>query len=154
MDGKHRAATKPTDVPLSAAVRQLIADANDESARCQHEYLGTEHLVLALSRQASDGAPLPALGVDPKRVNTLIDGTIKRGNVAPGPDFERPFTSRTKSVFSFAAESARELGHPHVGVADLLVGLMRERLNLGAQVLTDEGLTLERARDFAQRNSA
>jgi ATP-dependent Clp protease ATP-binding subunit ClpC len=154
MDGKHREATNPADVPLSVAVLQLIADAKDESARLRHEYIGTEHLVLALSRQAGDVAPLPALAVDPQRVCTRISEIIQRGSIALRPDLERPFTSRTKSALALAAESARQLGHTHLGVAHLLVGLMRERMNIGAQVLADEGLTVERAYDYARQNSA
>ena len=154
MNGQHSHATSPTDVPLSAAVLQLIADARDESARRQHAYIGTEHLVLALSRQAGDGAPLLALAVEPQRVYSLIDETIRRGTVALKPDIERPFTSRTKRAFSLAAESAHQLGHTHIGVADLLVGLLRERVNIGAQILADQGLTVERAFEFARHSGA
>jgi ATP-dependent Clp protease ATP-binding subunit ClpC len=143
----------PADVPLSVAVLQLIADAKNESAQLQHEYVGTEHLVLALSRQTGDAAPLPALAVDSQRVHALISKIIQRGTVALRPDLERPLTSRTMSALSFAAESARELGHTHTGVAHRLVGLMRERMNIGAQVLAEEGLTMERAYDYARQNS-
>lgn len=154
MNGQPSQPTNPTDVPLSAAVLQLIARAKDESARLQHEYIGTEHLVLALSQQADDAAPLVALAVEPQRVYTLISETIGRGRVALASDIERPFTSRTKHAFSLAAESAHELGHRHIGVAHLLVGLMRERLNIGAQVLADRGLTEERAYEYARHSGA
>jgi ATP-dependent Clp protease ATP-binding subunit ClpC len=154
MDGKHHHAMSPTDVPLSAAVLQLIADAKDESAHLRHEYIGTEHLVLALSRQAGDAAPLAALAVEPQRVYTLISETVGRGRVALEPEIERPFTSRTKRAFSLAAESAHQLGHTHIGVAHLLVGLLRERLNIGAQVLAHAGLTEERAYEYAQQSGA
>ena len=110
--------------------------------------------MLALSRQAGDGAPLLALAVEPQRVSSLIDETIRRGTVALKPDIERPFTSRTKRAFSLAAESAHQLGHTHIGVADLLVGLLRERVNIGAQILADQGLTVERAFEFARHSGA
>jgi ATP-dependent Clp protease ATP-binding subunit ClpC len=149
-----REASNPTDVPLGAALRELIAAAKHESVQRQHEYIGTEHLVLALSRQTGDAAALRALALDPQRVYDLIDGTIRRGSGALGPDLERPFTTRTKSVLSFAAESARQLGRTHVGVAHLIVGLMRERMNIAAQVLASEGLTVDRAQDYARLNGA
>ena len=146
-------ATNPADLPLSAATLQLISDANDEAARLQHEYIGTEHLVLALSQLTGDASPLPALVVEPQRVYTRISEIVRRGSVGAGPDIERPFTSRTKQTFSLAAESARELGHTHVGVSHVLVGLMRERMNIGAQVLRDEGLAEDRAYEFAREHS-
>jgi ATP-dependent Clp protease ATP-binding subunit ClpC len=154
MNAKRTSGTNPTDMPLSEAVLRLLADASDESARLRHEYIGTEHLVLALSRPTGDTSPLVALSVEPKRVHTMIEETIGRGRAAVAPRINRPLTSRTKTAFSFAAESARALGHAHVGVADLVVGLMRERMNIGAQVLAGEGLTEERALEFARQSAA
>jgi len=146
--------TNPTDLPLSAATLALIDDARSESVRRRHEYIGTEHLVLALSQQVGDAALLPALAIEPQRVYHLLSDTIKQGRDAPNPDIERPFTSRTKQAFSFAAESARELGHAEVDVSHLLVGLLRERMNIGAQVLADSGLTEERAYEYARESGA
>jgi ATP-dependent Clp protease ATP-binding subunit ClpC len=152
MHDTQREATNPGDMPLSAAALQLIADAKDESARLQHEYVGTEHLVLALCRQADDRAPLPALAIDPQRVHSLIREIVRHGLVTLGPDLERPLTSRTKTALSLAAESAHQLGHTQVSVGHVLVGLMRERMNIGAQVLADQGLTAERVCDYARQN--
>ena len=153
MDRKHPEATNPGGVPLSVAALQVIADAKQESARRQHEYIGIEHFVLALSQRTGDAAPLPALAVDAQRVYTTISDIIQHGSSALTPDAERPLTSRTKTALSLAAESARQLGHSHIGVADLLVGLMREGRNIGAQVLAGEGLTVDRANDYARQNS-
>lgn len=149
----NREFANPTDVPLSVAMRELIAAAKNESVQRQHEYIGTEHLVLALSRQTGGAAALRALALDPQRVYDLIDGTIRRGDAMLEPNLERPFTSRTKTALSFAQESARQSGRTHIAVADLLVGLMRERMNIGAQVLASEGLTVERAQDYARLNT-
>jgi len=150
MHEDYSRATNPADLPLSAAALELIADAKSESAQLQHEYVGTEHLVLALSRRANAAAPLPALALDPRRVNTRMHEIIKRGRVAPRPDLDRPLTTKTKSSLSLAAESARQLGHSQIGVAHIVVGLMRERLNIGAQVLASEGLTVEHACAYAR----
>lgn len=143
----------PTELPLSVNVRQLIADADQEAVRLDHEFIGTEHLVLALSNQPGDRGLLPLLSIDPRLIATTIAGIIQRGKRSPGPAVERPFTSRTKKAFALAAETARELGHQDVDVPDVLVGLLRERLNIGAQVLADHGLTFERAYDYARRGN-
>jgi ATP-dependent Clp protease ATP-binding subunit ClpC len=150
MDDQHAQPRTPTDLPLGPDVVQLIARARDESVRHQHEYIGTEHLVLALSQADDVAAPLRALGIEPEQVYSLVDDTIRRGILPIAADVQRPFTSRTKQSFSFAAAVARELGRSRIEVPDLLVGLMRERLNIGAQVLADRGLTEERAFEFAR----
>ncbi len=106
----------------------------------------------ATSRQDDAATPLLVLGVDRQRVYTLVDETIRRGIAPVTTDIERPFTSRTKQAFSLAA--AHELGHSRIDVPHLLVGLMRERLNIGAQVLADQGLTEERAFEFARDSGA
>src|SRR5262245_45803028 len=107
-------ATNPTGIPVSDAVLQLIADARDEAAHRKHEYIGTEHLMLALSRQMGEGAPLRALAVEPQRVYSLIDQTIQSGQSTLKPDIQRPLTTRTQMAFSFAWESAQQLGHTQV----------------------------------------
>ncbi len=154
MDAARSEGLNPSNLPFSEELHRLLTDASGESARLQHEYIGTEHLVLALTRQTDYGAPLPALGVDPRRVRTLIDETVRPGRTVLGSDLDRPFTSRTKRALSLAAESARALGHTQVGPAHVLVGLLREGLNIGAQVLAHEGLTAEQAYEFARRSGA
>jgi ATP-dependent Clp protease ATP-binding subunit ClpC len=181
---EDRRAIPPTDLPLSAAALQLIADATTESARLHHEYIGTEHLLLALTHETREQAPLVAFAVDPHRVSTrlseIVNGWALKRQTAPlDPrdlnlpeeviqwiaehsrsnvgdyrgtlDLERPFDSRTRRVLSFAADSARELKHTHVGVADLIVGMMREGKNVAAQVLAAEGLTAEQAYAYARQ---
>jgi ATP-dependent Clp protease ATP-binding subunit ClpC len=154
MDDQLARSRNPTDLPLSADVIRLITVANDESTRRDHEYIGTEHLVLAMTEPSNSAASLLALSVEPERVHTLIDDTIRRGNRALPADLERPFTSRTKDAFSLAAAAAHELGHSHIGVPHLLGGLMREQKNIGAQVLADSGLTAERAFELAKDTGA
>lgn len=141
-----------TSVPFNAVLHQLIADASDEAARRRHEYMGTEHLVLALSRPAAGPAILHALTIDPQRLYARLDGIVQSGSITTSETTERPFTSRTKQAFAFAAESARQLGHSHIGVPHLLVGLLREQKNLGAQVLTEAGLVPERAEEYARQS--
>jgi ATP-dependent Clp protease ATP-binding subunit ClpC len=142
----------PAELPLAQGVRQLIADARQESIRLDHEYIGTEHFVLALSHQVADTGPLRVLDVDQERVDDTLCGIIQRGQRTLEPSLERPFTSRTKHAFALAAETAHDLGHAAVDVPHVLVGLLRERLNIGAQVLADQGLTAERAYEYARRS--
>ena len=154
MDDHHTHPRNPTDLPLSLDVVRLVDQASEESVRRDHEYVGTEHLVLALSQLDDAAALLPALGIERRQVYTLIDTTIRRGKAPVASHITRPFTSRTKQAFSLAAAAAHELGHSRIDVPHLLVGLMREGLNIGAQVLADQGLTEERALEFARDRGA
>lgn len=135
---------------MSEAALRVVAGANDEAARLRHQYIGTEHVMLALCAQDADGSPLRALAVDPQRASTMIREIIRLGNDAPVPGSVRPLTSRTKTALELAAESARRMGESHVGVAHVLVGLMRERMNIAAQILAQQGLTAERAEEHAR----
>ena len=150
MDEERAQARNPTDMPLSIDVVHLISQANAESAHSQHEYIGTEHLLLALSQQGAAATPLLALSVEPTQVCRVVGDTIRRGVAPVASDIERPLTFRTKQAFLLAAAAARELGHSRIGVPHLLVGLMRERMNIAAQVLADQGLTEQRAFELAR----
>jgi ATP-dependent Clp protease ATP-binding subunit ClpC len=154
MDEQRPQSRNPTDLPLSPDVVRLITEAKEESARRQHEYIGTEHLLLALSQHGDAATSLLALAIEPQRVYTLIDDTIRRGAGPVASDVERPFTSRTKQAFVLAGSAAQELGHSQIGVPHLLVGLMRERKGIAAQVLADQGLTEERAFELARDTGA
>lgn len=154
MDEQRAQARNPTDLPLGLDVIHLITQANDESARRQHEYIGTEHLVLALSQPGDAATPLVALAIEPQRLYSIVGNIIQRGRKPVRSDIERPFTSRTRQAFFLAATAARELGHSHIGVPHLLVGLMRERMNIGAQALADQGLTEQRALELARDTGA
>ena len=132
-------------LPPDAVVRQLIADARSESDRLYHDYIGTEHLVLALAKHSGDAALLPRLEIDPHRVRQLIENTVRRGRVATAPDKQLPFTTRTKKVFALAEESAEAVGHASWGAEHLVLGMLREGRNIGAEVLRRSGLTITRA---------
>lgn len=144
-------ASNSNDLPFTDAARQLLADARVESEHLKHDYVGTEHLVLALTRHPGEAATLARLGIDGEQVRALLAAQITPGRTVPPAGMERPYTSRTKKALSFAAESARDLRHPRVGVEHLVVGLMRERMNIGAEVLHQSGLTLEHATEQAER---
>jgi ATP-dependent Clp protease ATP-binding subunit ClpC len=143
------------DLPLADDAVRLLAEARVESDRLHHEYLGAEHLVLALTRRAGDPAtaPLAPLGVDGDRVRQTLAATLPAGHGALAPGAERPVTSRTRSALALAAESARAIGHPRVGTGHVLVGVLREGRNIGAQVLQHHGLTAVAAAAHARRHA-
>ena len=135
-------------------IRRLHADALSEADRLRHDYIGTEHLVLAMALQAKDTVPLARLGLDWERIRDVLEENLRPGKVLPAADMAQPYTSRTKKAFSLAAESAREAGHGNIGVEHLLVGLLRERGNIGAEVLQQCGLTEEQAAAQVQQIGA
>jgi ATP-dependent Clp protease ATP-binding subunit ClpC len=143
------------NVPLAADTLRLIDHARQESIRMRHEYIGTEHILLALTRDDVDRVPSPLaeLGVDVARANQLVEQTIRGGRDPLRKDLDRPFTSRTKQVFVFAEEAARELGQSHVDVGHVVYGIMREQRGIAAQVLHDQGLTAELVEDKIRRGA-
>ena len=128
-------------------VRKVLAMAREEAARLQHEYIGTEHILLGLLREGEGVAAtvLQNLHIDFDELQLDVEGIVKKGKGEPtGPDL--PYTSRAKKVLELAMTEARELNHAYVGTEHLLLGLLREHSGIGAQVLIDRGVTLDTAR--------
>jgi N-acetyl-gamma-glutamyl-phosphate reductase len=127
--------------------REAMARANKEALRWNHEYVGTEHILLALVKDGSctGSKILIGLGVDLSVVPVEVEKLIKHG-----PDMvsmgRLPHTPRAKKVLEYAIEEARTLGHEHVGTEHLLVGLIREQDGVAAQILRNVGLKLEDVR--------
>jgi ATP-dependent Clp protease ATP-binding subunit ClpA len=138
---------------FSDRVRKVLQMAREEAARLHHEYVGTEHILLALIREGEGiaAAALTNLNVDLEEIRQRIEDTVKRGKATAkaGPDL--PYTSRAKKVLEFAMSEARELNHTYVGTEHLLLGVLREEKGIGALVLTEAGITLERAREEVLR---
>ncbi len=128
-------------------VRKVLAMARDEAIRLQHDYVGTEHILLGLIREGEGvaAAVLTNLNADLEQVNERIEESVKKGKatIALG---ELPYTSRAKKVLEFAMAEARELNHSYVGTEHLLLGLLREEKGIAAQVLNSLGISLEDAR--------
>ena len=134
-------------------VRAVLARAQQEATRLAHEYIGTEHLLLALLREW-DGvaaAVFDTLGVDRAGIEQLIESTVKRGKTPTETSGELPFTSRSKKVLDLAMAESRELGHSYVGSEHLLLGLLREEKGIAAQVLVERGMQLSQTRDVVLR---
>lgn len=129
-------------------VRKVLAMAREEAARLQHEYVGTEHILLGVIREGG-GVAATVLqnldaGLDALRVK--IETAVKRGRSGPTTATDLPYTSRAKKVLELAMQEARELGHTYVGTEHLLLGLLAEAKGIAAQVLVSSGITLEGAR--------
>ena len=144
----------PGDLPLAPRTRQFIASASSEASRLGHEYFGTEHLAFALVRPADPAAAamLRRLGVDLEAVRSDLDATVVPGSTTLAPDAPRPYTSRTMQVFGFATGYAYELGRAAIEVEHLLLGMFREQMNIGAQILVHHGLTMDAVRADVERS--
>jgi len=128
--------------------RKVMALANQEAQRFNHEYIGTEHILLGLVKEGSGvGANvLKNLEVDLRKVRLEVEKLVKSG-----PDMvtmgKLPQTPRAKKVIEYAIEEARNLNHNYVGTEHLLLGLLREQDGVAAQVLMNLNLKLEEVRE-------
>src|SRR3954452_22628940 len=128
--------------------RKVMALANQEAQRFNHEYIGTEHILLGLVKEGSGvGANvLKNLDVDLRKVRLEVEKLVKSG-----PDMvtmgKLPQTPRAKKVIEYAIEEARNLNHNYVGTEHLLLGLLREHDGVAAQVLMNLNLKLEEVRE-------
>jgi len=128
-------------------VRKVLAMAREEAIRLQHDYVGTEHILLGLIREGEGvaAAVLTNLSVDLDQIHERVEESVRKGKatIALG---ELPYTSRAKKVLEFAMAEARDFSHSYVGTEHLLLGLLREEKGIAAQVLNSLGVTLEEAR--------
>lgn len=128
-------------------VRSTLAQAREHAVSLGHEYVGTEHILLALLQSEGVGATaLQYMHVDFAHAAELVMSTVERSPAEPtrGPD--APYTSQSKKVFELSMNQAREMNHPYVGTEHMLLGLLAEGEGIAAQVLPQLGVTLERAR--------
>jgi ATP-dependent Clp protease ATP-binding subunit ClpC len=129
-------------------VRRVIYFARDEASRLQHDYIGTEHLLLGIVREG-EGIAAKVLGkmdLDFEQIQQAVESMVKSsgGTLTIG---EIPFTPRAKRVLELAIEEARLLGHNYVGTEHLLLGLIREGEGVAAQVLAELGVDRKRVRE-------
>ena len=133
---------------FSERVRKVLAMAREEAARLHHEYVGTEHILLGLIREGEGVAAtvLQNLNVELDELQQSIEDAVKKGRPDQtfGPDL--PYSSRGKKVLELAMDEARELEHSYVGTEHLLLGLLREKKGVAAQVLNVAGVNLDAAR--------
>jgi len=140
---------KPPDMfeRFTDRARKVLALANQEAQRFNHEYVGTEHILLGLVKEGSGvGANvLKNLDIDLRKVRLDVEKFVKRGHeqVVMG---KLPQTPRAKRVIEFALAEARGLNHNYIGSEHLLLGLIEEHEGVAALVLLNLGLTLEQVR--------
>src|SRR5436309_541576 len=127
--------------------KRVLALAQDEAIRFNHNYIGTEHLLLGLVREGEGVAArvLDSLGVELSKVRTAVEFIIGRGDSTTSPS-EITLSPRTKKVIELAIDEARTLGHSHVGTEHLLLGLVREGEGIASGVLESLGVSLEKVR--------
>ena len=129
--------------------RKIIILAREEAERHQNDYLGTEHLVLAVLRE-SDGTAMSILkkmGLSTEQIRLEIERNLPGGSNTMTFG-EIPFTPRVKKVIEYAVEEARLLGHNHIGSEHLLLGLLREEEGIGGKILRSLGANLLTARQL------
>src|SRR3981081_1314371 len=126
--------------------RKVLSLAQEEAQRFQHNYIGTEHLLLGLVREGEGVAAkvLSNLGVELNKVRSAVEFIIGRGDrIVLG---EIGLTPRAKKVIELAVDEARRLNHHYIGTEHLLLGLVREGEGIASGVLQGFGLDLERVR--------
>jgi ATP-dependent Clp protease ATP-binding subunit ClpA len=131
--------------------RKVMQLANQEAARFNHEYIGTEHMLLGLVKEGNGVAAhvLKAHDVDLRKIRLEVEKRVQSGPAVVEVVMGRlPHTPRAKKVIELAIESARELGNNYVGTEHLLLGLLREKEGVAAQVLADCGVTEEAFKDI------
>ncbi|RIK53972.1 MAG: NDP-hexose 4-ketoreductase, partial [Chloroflexi bacterium] len=132
--------------------RRVLTLAQEEALRLNHNYIGTEHLLLGLVREENGVAVkvLRELGVDPGQVIRAVERTVGRGE---RPPFGKPtLAPRTKRVIELAVDEARLMGHHYIGTEHLLLGLVREGEGIAVNVLRGLGINLDRVRTQTARN--
>ena len=126
--------------------RRVLTLAQEEALRFNHNYIGTEHLLLGLVREGEGVAAkvLSNMGVELNKVRSAVEFIIGRGDRAVMGDIG--LTPRAKKVIELAVDEARRLGHHYIGTEHLLLGLVREGEGIAAGVLESLGVSLDKVR--------
>lgn len=127
--------------------RKVLQLANQEAQRFNHEYVGTEHLLLGLIKEGGGVAAnvLKGLDVDLRKIRLEVEKLVQSG-----PDFatmgKLPQTPRMKKAIEYAMSEARNLNHNYVGTEHILLGLLKEKDGVAAQVLMNLGVMIDDVR--------
>jgi tRNA(Arg) A34 adenosine deaminase TadA len=127
--------------------RRAIVDAQEESRRFQHNYIGTEHVLigLLLGRTTLAARAAEAVGLDVGRARRRLGEMVGQGNTQPSGHI--PFTPRAKKALEMSLREALTLGDNHIGTEHLLLGLVREGDGIAADLLIEAAGSLERVRE-------
>ncbi len=128
--------------------RRVILLAKEEAKRFNHDYIGTEHLLLGLVGEGEGvaAAVLMSLGLDPAKIRMEVERLVQPGP-QPTVSGDIPFTPKAKRAIELAMEEARQLGHNYIGTEHLLLGLVKEGEGVASEVLTNLGLSVDKVRD-------
>jgi ATP-dependent Clp protease ATP-binding subunit ClpC len=126
--------------------RRVVVLAQEEARMLNHNYLGTEHILLGLVHEGEGVAAraLESLGISLQAVRQQVEEIIGRGQQAPPGHI--PFTPRAKKAVELARREANDLGHNYIGTEHILLGLVREGEGVAAQVLVNLGADFSRVR--------
>ena len=126
--------------------RRVVVLAQEEASGLDHNYIGTEHILLGLIREGEGVAAnaLKSLGISLDPVRQQVEEIIGRGQEAPQGHV--PFTPRAKKVLELSLRESKHLGHDYIGTEHILLGLIREGDGVAAQVLVRLGADLNRVR--------
>jgi ATP-dependent Clp protease ATP-binding subunit ClpA len=126
--------------------RRVVVLAQEEARMLDHNYIGTEHILLGLIREGDGYAArtLESLGISLDAVRQQVEQIIGRGQQAPSGHV--PFTPRAKKVLELSLRESLQLGHNYIGTEHILLGLLREGDGVAAQVLVRLGADLNRVR--------
>ena len=136
---------------FSERARRVLSLAQEEAGELNHNYIGTEHVLLGLAREPEGVGTrvLVSLGVDLSKIRSAVTFIIGRGQKQPTSDVG--LTPRAKKVIELAVDEAREMSHHYIGTEHLLIGLLREGDGVAAGVLESLGVTLDKVRQETQR---
>jgi ATP-dependent Clp protease ATP-binding subunit ClpA len=127
--------------------KRVLALAQDEAIRFNHDYIGPEHLILGLVREGEGAAAraLDAVGIKLSQLRSKVELLIGRGEATASPS-EIVLHPRTKRIIEFAVDEARKLGHSQVGTEHLLLGILREGDSMATRAVESFGVTIEKVR--------
>ncbi len=127
--------------------RRVVVMAQEEARMLNHDYIGTEHLLLGLIHEGKGVAAkaLDGMGITEEAVRQQVEEIVGRGQQASRSG-HIPFTARAKKVLKLSLREALQLGHPYIGTEHILLGLIREGEGVAAQVLVRLGADMDRTR--------
>jgi ATP-dependent Clp protease ATP-binding subunit ClpC len=131
---------------FSERARRVLSLAQEEAQRFNHNYIGTEHILLGLVRESEGTAAkvLAGLGIELTKIRSAVEFIIGKGESTSSGEIG--LTPRAKKVIELAVDEARRLNHHYIGTEHLLIGLMREGEGVAACVLESLGVTLDKVR--------
>ena len=136
---------------FSDRARRVLSMAQEEAQRFNHNYIGTEHILLGLVRESDSVAAkvLANLSVELSKARSAVEFIIGRGERTTSGEIG--LTPRAKKVIELAVDEARRLNHHYIGTEHLLIGLMREGAGVAAGVLESLGVSLDKVRAETSR---